>query len=306
MFSTGKETAIADFNAKIEELDSEVFTGGALQRFLNASRPNTHFEPRKLSGQSCGSPDYLSDPDAECIGGQLCDEDVLLCKDADDSSNKLKGECVTRNKCGTQEYGSCCDGFGCRKTAERFNAPFGKCCAKAGSPCKSHQDCCGAEFGEDLQCKKENGLPWETMGTKRCVKEGATCPIPPDGTPFVPCCGPPGEGCWCVPSDDDRGKSGGDINICPVYPSDQIYTPRVDLHQYYSGLNLTNPNYDYLQVCSPKLSCELESLGIDLTALGILGEDVETHAVNFVMKSCQMTTGVMTVRIVQEMTKYVV
>jgi len=75
--SPGKASSIKDFNAKIEEYDSDVFVGGALLRWL---RPEEawDYEPRKLKGQTCASPEYVSDPGAECISG-TCDVQNSYC-----------------------------------------------------------------------------------------------------------------------------------------------------------------------------------------------------------------------------------
>jgi hypothetical protein len=65
----GRAADIASFNAKIAEYDAEVFSGGALLRWLRPDGNGGDYEPRKLVGQSCGSPEYSSKPGAECILG---------------------------------------------------------------------------------------------------------------------------------------------------------------------------------------------------------------------------------------------
>ena len=66
-----------DFNAKVEELNADVFTGGALLRWLRPDEAKP-FEPRKLNGQECGSPEYVMNPDAECLVG-ICDTEEAVC-----------------------------------------------------------------------------------------------------------------------------------------------------------------------------------------------------------------------------------
>ena len=39
---------------------------------------------------------------------------------------------------------------------------------------------------------------------------------------------------------------------------DQIYTPQTELSDFYAGLSLDNPEYNYFQVCNPKLSCRFD------------------------------------------------
>jgi hypothetical protein len=65
----GRNADIASFNAKIAEYDAEVFSGGALLRWLRPDGNGGDYEPRKLVGQSCGSPEYGTNPGAECILG---------------------------------------------------------------------------------------------------------------------------------------------------------------------------------------------------------------------------------------------
>ena len=72
----GKAEDINDFNAKVEEYDAEVFSGGALLRWLRPG--NGEFEPRMLVGQMCGSPEYERDPNAECILGN-CNNSSMKC-----------------------------------------------------------------------------------------------------------------------------------------------------------------------------------------------------------------------------------
>ena len=78
IFSSGsKASSVAEFNAKIDELEADVFSGGALLRWLRPNSGNGTFEPRKLVGQQCGSASYMSDPNAECISGD-CDEGICV------------------------------------------------------------------------------------------------------------------------------------------------------------------------------------------------------------------------------------
>jgi len=73
-FTAGsKQNSIADFNAKRAELDADVFSGGAMLRWLDPSAPNTGFEVRKLDGQMCASVDFMLDPDKECISDSCID-----------------------------------------------------------------------------------------------------------------------------------------------------------------------------------------------------------------------------------------
>ena len=79
IFSSGsKASSVADFNDKVDELDADVFGGGALLRWLRPDSGKGGFEPRKLVGQECGSTSYATDPNAECISGD-CDEDNSIC-----------------------------------------------------------------------------------------------------------------------------------------------------------------------------------------------------------------------------------
>lgn len=67
-FTVGsKQNSIDDFNAKRDDLDASVFSGGAMLRWLDPSTPNTHYEVRNLEGQECGSISFKLDPDKECI-----------------------------------------------------------------------------------------------------------------------------------------------------------------------------------------------------------------------------------------------
>lgn len=69
MYNTvpSKQNSIQMFNAKRAEYDADVFSGGAMMRWLDPSVPNTDYEVRKLDGQMCGSPDFMLDPNKECI-----------------------------------------------------------------------------------------------------------------------------------------------------------------------------------------------------------------------------------------------
>ena len=72
----GRSKDINDFIAKVKEYNAEVFSGGALLRWL---RPGSgEFEPRMLVGQMCGSPEYKLDPNAECILGN-CNNSSMKC-----------------------------------------------------------------------------------------------------------------------------------------------------------------------------------------------------------------------------------
>mmetsp|Transcript_46238 Transcript_46238/g.55654 ORF Transcript_46238/g.55654 Transcript_46238/m.55654 type:complete len:830 (+) Transcript_46238:259-2748(+) len=74
MFDTGsKKNTVESFNAKRKDLDAEVFAGGAMMRWLDPAAPNSDFEVRMLNGQKCGSFDFQSDPDKECISDQCFD-----------------------------------------------------------------------------------------------------------------------------------------------------------------------------------------------------------------------------------------
>lgn len=78
VFTTGsKQSSISNFNAKRIELDADVFSGGAMMRWLVPSAPNSDFEVRKLDGQMCGSPDFMMDPDKECINDS-CVESICV------------------------------------------------------------------------------------------------------------------------------------------------------------------------------------------------------------------------------------
>ena len=73
-----KASSVEDFNAKVEELNADVFAGGALLRWLRPDEAKP-FEPRKLNGQECGSPEYAMHPDAECLVG-ICDTEEAVCE----------------------------------------------------------------------------------------------------------------------------------------------------------------------------------------------------------------------------------
>lgn len=88
IFSSGsKASSVADFNDKVDELDADVFGGGALLRWLRPDSGKGGFEPRKLVGQECGSTSYATDPNAECISGD-CDEDNSICVEISAPSSK--------------------------------------------------------------------------------------------------------------------------------------------------------------------------------------------------------------------------
>jgi len=77
MFATGsKRNSISNFNTKRKELKADLFSGGAMLRWLEPSFPNSDFEVRKLDKQVCGSPDFMLDPNKECINnscvGSIC------------------------------------------------------------------------------------------------------------------------------------------------------------------------------------------------------------------------------------------
>jgi len=68
IYSAGtKQTSISDFNKKRSELKAEVFSGGAMLRWLEPANQDSKFEVRKLDGQMCGSPEFATDPNVECI-----------------------------------------------------------------------------------------------------------------------------------------------------------------------------------------------------------------------------------------------
>ena len=92
LFSSGiKASSIDDFNAKVEELDADVFAGGALLRWLRPKEAKS-FETRKLVGQECLSELYAGDPDAECISGN-CDKENAVCdKVKKTKKSKKKGK----------------------------------------------------------------------------------------------------------------------------------------------------------------------------------------------------------------------
>jgi hypothetical protein len=54
-------------------LNADVFSGGALMRWLDPSEPNSDLEVRKLDGQMCDSPIFKADPDVECISDSCVD-----------------------------------------------------------------------------------------------------------------------------------------------------------------------------------------------------------------------------------------
>uniref|UniRef100_A0A7S2P4K6 FAD-binding PCMH-type domain-containing protein n=1 Tax=Skeletonema marinoi TaxID=267567 RepID=A0A7S2P4K6_9STRA len=92
LFSSGsKASSVDDFNDKVDELDADVFAGGALLRWLRPDSGKGGFEPRKLVGQECGSTSYATDPDAECISGD-CDEDNSICVKVSAPSSKASKE----------------------------------------------------------------------------------------------------------------------------------------------------------------------------------------------------------------------
>lgn len=76
--SPEKVKSIAEFNNVADEYEAEVFMGGALLRWLRPTMAEG-FEPRKLQGQTCGSPDYATNPDKECISNNCGDN--LLCSE---------------------------------------------------------------------------------------------------------------------------------------------------------------------------------------------------------------------------------
>ncbi len=75
MYNTvpSKQSSILSFNAKRAELDADVFSGGAMMRWLDPSVPNTDYEVRKLTNQQCDSPDFMLDPNKECINDSCVD-----------------------------------------------------------------------------------------------------------------------------------------------------------------------------------------------------------------------------------------
>lgn len=75
-----KESSISAFNAKRSELDAGIFAGGAMMRWLDESSPNSGFEARKLDGQMCGSPDFVLNPNKECIN-EMCVNSICVHSD---------------------------------------------------------------------------------------------------------------------------------------------------------------------------------------------------------------------------------
>ena len=74
LFRTGsKQNSISDFNNKRSQLNADVFAGGAMTRWLDATSPYSEFEARKLDGQMCGSLDFTADPNKECINDACVD-----------------------------------------------------------------------------------------------------------------------------------------------------------------------------------------------------------------------------------------
>ena len=74
LFRTGsKQNSISDFNKKRSQLNADVFAGGAMMRWLDATSPYSEFEARKLDGQMCGSLDFTEDPNKECINDACVD-----------------------------------------------------------------------------------------------------------------------------------------------------------------------------------------------------------------------------------------
>ena len=66
------------FNAKVDELDADVFARGTfLQRILSDEADRS--ESCKLNGQGCGSPAFVLDPDAKCVSGK-CDAEDAVCE----------------------------------------------------------------------------------------------------------------------------------------------------------------------------------------------------------------------------------
>jgi len=89
MFSnTYRTKSISDFNHKRDELSSDLYAGGALMRWLNPAYPNSEFEIRKLTGQSCSSETFSLDPDKECISDNCVD--TICCANRIRRLNDLK------------------------------------------------------------------------------------------------------------------------------------------------------------------------------------------------------------------------
>jgi hypothetical protein len=86
MFTIGsKKNIISDFYVKRAELDTDVFSGSALMRWLDPSAPNSDFEVRKPDGRMCGSPIFMADPDKECISDTCVDSTCIISDNCADS-----------------------------------------------------------------------------------------------------------------------------------------------------------------------------------------------------------------------------
>ena len=91
-----------------------------------------------------------------------------------------------------------------------------------------------------------------------------TPPKPP------PQCGEPE--CWC-----DVAVS--DLTDCPTYPFNSIYTAKTDVANFFTSLELENPEYKDLKLCYPDLSTSINHQGIKVNPAilcneGILVEEV--------------------------------
>jgi hypothetical protein len=97
----GRETDLANFNAKRLELDPEgLFSGGAMMRWLDpTNHPLSYFEPRALEGQSCADTNVFYQ-DASCLSA-CCGASSLECvrsglpsgSDCEDSCQCLSSVC---------------------------------------------------------------------------------------------------------------------------------------------------------------------------------------------------------------------
>lgn len=74
----------------------------------------------------------------------------------------------------------------------------------------------------------------------------------------LPQCGFPNP-CWC-----DVNALTSTSTTCPAYPADSIYTPKTDVADFFAALELGNPDYKDLQLCSPDLST---SINLDGTSV---------------------------------------
>lgn len=73
--------------------------------------------------------------------------------------------------------------------------------------------------------------------------------------------------CWC-----DMVAS--NLEECPAYPYDSIYTVKPDVANFFASLDLENPEYKDLQLCYPDLSTSVNYQGVKVDPMILCNEGI--------------------------------